>query len=145
MTISSPQVMLAQLNGFIQPWHAAIADPAKTQQQLLPDLLAIYAQTRYGEQHNANHIGSSMAEFRKCFPVATYLDYRPLIERVMGGEIDLLLNEPPVGWAITRGTTRGEVKFIPMTPADLRLRVSAGRAMINLLWSPPSAWICLPV
>ena len=53
----------------------------------------------------------------------------------MGGEIDLLLDEAPVGWAITRGATRGEVKFIPMTPADLRLRVSAGRAMMNFVAS----------
>ena len=63
--------------------------------------------------------------------MATYENYRPLIQRVMSGEINLLLNEAPVGWAITRGTTRGEVKFIPMTPTDLSLRVSAGRAMLN--------------
>ncbi len=135
MTHQTPQAMLAQLNGFIQPWHAAIADPPKAQQQLLPGLLAIYAQTGYGAQHNAGQVGGSIDEFRRCFPVATYQDYRPLIERVMGGEIDLLLNEAPVGWAITRGTTRGEVKFIPMTPTDLRLRVSAGRAMINYVAS----------
>jgi hypothetical protein len=41
------------------------------------------------------------------------------------------LNEEPVGWAITRGTTKKENKFIPMTPTDLKLRVSAGRAVIN--------------
>jgi hypothetical protein len=49
----------------------------------------------------------------------------------MAGEVDLLLAEEPIGWAITRGTTTGESKFIPMTPTDLRLRVSAGRAMMN--------------
>ena len=48
----------------------------------------------------------------------------------MAGDIDLLLCEEPVGWAITRGTTEGESKFIPMTPTDLRMRVSAGRAMM---------------
>jgi hypothetical protein len=130
MTTPPPQAMLAQLANFIQPWHAAIADPGKAQQQLLPSLLAIYAQTGYGVQHNAARTGS-LAEYRRNFPVATYEDYRPLIQRVMSGETDLLLNEAPVGWAITRGTTKGEVKFIPMTPADLRLRVSAGRAMLN--------------
>ena len=49
----------------------------------------------------------------------------------MGGEVDLLLWEEPIGWAITRGTTKGESKFIPMTPTDLELRVSAGRAVMN--------------
>ena len=49
----------------------------------------------------------------------------------MAGEVNLLLNEEPVGWAITRGTTGDEHKFIPMTPTDLRMRISAGRAMMN--------------
>jgi hypothetical protein len=49
----------------------------------------------------------------------------------MAGEVSLLLWEEPVGWAITRGTTKDETKFIPMTPTDLQMRVSAGRAMMN--------------
>ena len=49
----------------------------------------------------------------------------------MAGNITLLLNEEPVGWAITRGVTGDEPKFIPMTPTDLKMRVSAGRAMMN--------------
>jgi hypothetical protein len=61
----------------------------------------------------------------------TYADYKPLIDAVMAGETSLLLSEEPVGWAITRGTVEGEPKFIPMTPTDLRMRVSAGRAMLG--------------
>jgi hypothetical protein len=53
----------------------------------------------------------------------------------MAGEVRLLLCEEPVGWAITRGTTRGDSKFIPMTPTDLRMRVSAGRAVMNFVAS----------
>jgi hypothetical protein len=49
----------------------------------------------------------------------------------MAGDVKLLLNEEPVGWAITRGTTSDEPKFIPMTPTDLKMRVSASRAMMN--------------
>ena len=70
-------------------------------------------------------------DYRRAFPVATYDDYKPLIDRVMAGDVGLLLAEEPVGWAITRGTTKGESKFIPMTPTDLRMRISAGRAMMN--------------
>ena len=66
----------------------------------------------------------SPTDYRRAFPAATYEEYKPLITRVMAGEVDLLLCEPPVGWAITRGTTAGESKFIPMTPTDLRMRVS---------------------
>jgi hypothetical protein len=53
----------------------------------------------------------------------------------MAGEEKLLLWEDPVGWAITRGTTKGESKFIPMTATDLKMRVSAGRAMMNYVAS----------
>ena len=67
--------------------------------------------------------------------MTTYEEYKPLIQRVMAGEVSLLLTEEPVGWAITRGTTKGESKFIPMTPTDLRMRISAGRAMMNYVAS----------
>jgi hypothetical protein len=58
-----------------------------------------------------------------------------MVRRVMEGDISILLDEEPVGWAITRGTTGDEPKFIPMTPADLRMRVSAGRAMMSFVAS----------
>jgi len=118
------------LKGFVQPWYQALSDPAAAQQGVLKRLLQGYARTRYGQEHGADAI-RSIEEYRRAFPVVTYEDLEPLIQRTMAGETDLLLYEPPVGWAITRGTTRGESKFIPMTPTDLRMRVSAGRAVIN--------------
>jgi hypothetical protein len=121
----------AQLvKAFLQPWHEAMANPAEAQQQVLKGLLAIFAQTDYGSQHNAPKL-DGIEDYRRSFPVITYDDCKPLIRRVMAGEVKLLLHEDPVGWAITRGTTGDEPKFIPMTPTDLRMRVSAGRAMLN--------------
>ena len=131
MADSDPQAML---NALLQPWHDAMDDPAKAQQEVLGRLLEGYAQTDYGAQHGAAQI-ETIEDYRRAFPVATYEDYRPLIQQVMAGEISLLLNEEPVGWAITRGTTKGESKFIPMTPTDLRMRISAGRAMMNYVVS----------
>ena len=119
--------MLVQL---LQPWHEAVNDPARAQEAVLQRLLHIYAQTDHGSQHNAGQIGG-LQEYRQSFPVATYEEYKPLIQRVMEGEVSLLLNEEPLGWAITRGTTTGESKYVPMTPTDMKMRVSAGRAMMN--------------
>jgi hypothetical protein len=127
MAANDPRQQLADL---LQPWHAAVADPAGAQQQVLRRLLDIHSETGYGRQHGATQV-KSIDDFRSAFPVATYEDYKPLIERVMAGDLELLLTEQPVGWAITRGTTKGESKFIPMTPTDLKMRVSAGRAMLN--------------
>ena len=100
------------LRGLLQPWHDAVADPAKAQGEVLHRLLQIYAQTEYGSEHGAAHI-ETIADYRRAFPIATYEDYKPLIERVMAGEVGLLLTEEPVGWAITRGTTKGEIQVHP--------------------------------
>jgi hypothetical protein len=118
------------LMAFLQPWYDAVDDPAKAQEMVLHRLLGDYAKTDYGAQHGAAQI-DTVADYRRAFPVSTYEHYRPLIQRVMTGDVGLLLAEEPVGWAITRGTTAGESKFIPMTPTDLRMRTSAGRAMMN--------------
>ncbi len=126
----NPKTALQMLRALLQPWYAALAKPQKAQEEVLQRLLQDYAQTEYGKQHGATNI-ETIADFRRAFPIRTYESYRPLIDRVLMGEIDLLLSEEPVGWAITRGTTTGESKFIPMTPTDLRQRVSAGRAMMN--------------
>jgi hypothetical protein len=133
------QMLQAQLQGLqqrLQPWHAAIEDPAAAQEQVLHGLLQDYARTQYGAQHGASLV-ETLDDYRRAFPVTSYEQFKPLIQRVMAGEVELLLCEQPIGWAITRGTTSGrgtsagESKFIPMTPTDLRLRVSAGRAMMN--------------
>jgi hypothetical protein len=130
MTNPSPQFTTEMLQAQLQPWHDAVNDPAKAQEQVLHRLLKGYAATRYGTQHGAGQIGT-IEDYRRAFPVATYEDYKPLLNRVMAGEIDLLLGEEPVGWAITRGTTGDESKFIPMTQTDLLMRVSAGRALMQ--------------
>lgn len=122
----------AMLEGQLQPWHEAIARPAEAQQRVLQQLLTDYGKTAYGRQHAVDQI-ESIEDYRRAFPVATYEDFKPLIKRVMAGEVELLLAEQPIGWAITRGTTAGESKYIPMTPTDLRMRVSAGRAMMNFV------------
>jgi hypothetical protein len=119
------------VQGMLQPWHDAVNDPAKAQERVLDRFLKTYAQTEYGRQHGASQI-DSIADYRRAFPIGTYDEhYKPLIQRVMKGEVSLLLDEEPVGWAITRGTTKGESKFIPMTQTDLMMRISAGRAMMH--------------
>ena len=130
----SQQEMAHRLEAFLKPWHAAVQNPVQAQDEVLHRLLKDYAQTEYGGQHGASEI-DSLQDYRRSFPVTGYEGYKPLIERVMAGEVDLLLCEQPVGWAITRGSTQGESKFIPMTPADLRMRVSAGRAVMNYVAS----------
>jgi hypothetical protein len=121
--------VLQMLRGFVQPWQESLANPGTAQNRVLQSLLKVYAATEYGTKYAASQI-QSLADFRRAFPVVSYDDYKPLVQQVMAGNTRLLLNEEPAGWAITRGTTRDEVKFIPMTPTDIKMRVSAARAMI---------------
>jgi hypothetical protein len=127
-----PQAAEQLLNFFLEPWHTAVADPAATQEAVLNKLVADYAKTKYGSQHGAENI-DNLQDYQRAFPISTYEDYKGIIDQVMAGDINLLLWEEPIGWAITRGTTKGESKFIPMTPTDLGLRSSAGRAMMNFV------------
>jgi hypothetical protein len=140
MTNPDPQDALLMIAQMLQPWQVALENPPKAQEIVLQTLLGIYAQTTYGKQCGASEVGS-IADYRAKFPISTYEDYQPLIQRVMAGENALLLNEPPLGWAITRGTTKGETKFIPMTPTDIAMRVSAGRAVMMYAFQTRSAQV----
>jgi len=126
----NPQAAQQMLTALLRPFHAALANPPAAQEQLLASLLSGYAQTQYGREHHAHNV-ATVADYHRAFPIQTYDDYKPLLDRVMAGETSLLLSEEPIGWAITRGTTKGTSKFIPMTPTDLDQRSSAGRAMLN--------------
>jgi len=143
--------MTQALRAQLDPWYQATERPPQAQAAVLTRFLADYARTGYGSDHGAAQVaqmasdssspfedakGSGtesplIAAYRQAFPIMTYADYKPLISAVLGGDTGRLLCEEPIGWAITRGTTAAEPKFIPMTPTDLKMRVSAGRAMMT--------------
>jgi len=134
VALNRQQETLQFLRLLLQPWHEAVEAPAEAQKKVLQTLLKGYAQTAYGKSHGAAEV-ETIDDYRRRFPVLTYEEYRPLIQRVMAGEISALLSEEPIGWAITRGTTGDDSKFIPMTPTDMQMRVSAGRAMLHYVVS----------
>ena len=124
------QANIERMKGMVAPWHQSLQDPKTFQEKTLQRLLAIYSQSEFGKNHQTESI-SSYQDFREKIPIRTYEDFQPILKKVMEGNTSILLNEEPVGWAITRGTTKGEMKFIPMTPTDLKMRVAAGRAVVN--------------
>jgi len=130
MTQADMQAGIQQMQEMVQPWHQSLQEPAAFQEKTLQNLLQIYAQLQDGKAHHAEKVGN-YRDFVKAYPVRNYEDFQPTLQKVMEGETSLLLNEAPVGWAITRGTTKGEYKFIPMTPTDLKMRVAAARAVVN--------------
>ena len=126
MYVGNSKEAIGRLKSFLHPWHDAVADPKHAQQKVVGFILESYVQTDYGKEHGASKI-VTVGDFRRAFSITTYEEYWPLIHRVMAGEVKLLFSERPIGWAITRGTTKGESKFVPMTPTDLHMGVSVGR------------------
>ena len=122
--------ILIKIQAIVAPWHQSLKNPKISQENTLKQLVQIYQQSKYGKDHHGDSI-STYADYKHFFPVRSYEEYKPFIQRVMEGETSLLLSEEPIGWAITRGTTKGDNKFIPITPTDMRMRIAAGRAVIN--------------
>jgi hypothetical protein len=125
---------------FVDLWHKGLAEPARTQAQTLEWLVEGYAQTTYGQALGAKDLASHADDpsrffdaYRRAFPIVAYDDIKPWIDRVIAGDIRALLPEPPVAWAMTRGTTRGTPKRIPITSTDLGIRVAAARGLLNHL------------
>ncbi len=126
----TPEALTYMLTQYLLLWHQALEDPAGAQEGVLRRLLEGYARTEYGVQRGAPEV-ETLDEYRRAFPATTYEGYWPLIQQAMEGGCGALLYESPLAWAITRGTSKGESKFIPMTPTDMRMRASAGRALMN--------------
>jgi hypothetical protein len=125
---------------FVELWHKGLRDPARTQAQTLEWLVEGYARTVYGQECDAASLLALADDpprffeaYRRAFPAVTYDEIKPWIDRVIAGEVEALLPEPPVAWAMTRGTTRGIPKRIPITDADLGIRVAAARGLLNHL------------
>jgi hypothetical protein len=125
---------------FVELWHRGLEDPARTQAQTLEWLVGGYARTVYGQECGAAELLTLADDpprffeaYRRTFPAVTYDEIKPWIDRVIAGEVEALLPEPPVAWAMTRGTSRGTPKRIPITDADLGIRVAAARGLLNHL------------
>jgi hypothetical protein len=125
---------------FVDLWHRGLVDPPRTQAQTLEWLLEGYALSAYGQRHDAEDLlaladdpPQLFESYQRAFPVVTYDEIKPWIDRVIGGEIRALLPEPPIAWAMTRGTTRGTPKSIPITESDLGIRIAAARGLLNHL------------
>ena len=97
MTIDiDPKAAEQMIAGLLKPWDEAVDNPEKAQTEVLHRLLRDYGQTSYGNRHGANQI-STFHDYRQAFPIATYEDFKPIIEKVMAGDISELLCEQPVG------------------------------------------------
>jgi hypothetical protein len=106
------------MKALVDPWHQSLANPANAQEIVLERLLNTYKQTEYGRDHRSENVGS-YDDYKKAFPVQTFIDFNPFIDEVKIGNTHVLLSEEPVVWGLTKGTS-GESKFFPFTPTHVK-------------------------
>jgi hypothetical protein len=88
--------------------------PFETQQEILYQLLGKAASTEWGKKYEYSSI-TSIREYQSRFPVQTYEDITPYVERLRKGEANLLWPGEIKWFAKSSGTTSSKSKFIPMS------------------------------
>jgi hypothetical protein len=88
--------------------------PFETQQETLYKLLAKASGTEWGKKFGYSSI-VSVKEYQSRFPVQTYEDIIPYVERLRKGEFNLLWPGEIKWFAKSSGTTSAKSKFIPMS------------------------------
>ena len=106
---------LKQRIGRIQKF---IKTPHKIQEAVLRDLIAATKHTFWGKKYGYRQI-KSIEDYAKQVPVSSYDDLKPLIQRMMRGERDILWSGQVKWFSKSSGTTSDKSKFIPVTDRNL--------------------------
>lgn len=94
---------------------AACADPRATQTRRLLEITTRNAHTERGKALGFSDI-QSLDDWRKKVPLVDWDDVAPFVDRMVNGEKNVLVDEDPIYFATTSGTT-GRRKLIPVTSA----------------------------
>ncbi|NEV94393.1 GH3 auxin-responsive promoter family protein [Psychroflexus sp. YR1-1] len=109
----------------IEGWSSR---PVETQLKVFSMLIQEGRKTKFGKDHQFDAIKEYTNFFDKV-PIQDYEELKPYIDRVVGGEKDVLWPGKPLYFAKTSGTTSGS-KFIPLTKDSLPNHTNAARNAI---------------
>jgi hypothetical protein len=118
MKLLSPAISrLARLRFWqMEQW---IQNPVAVQREVLQHLVTSAQYTEFGRKYNFSKI-FSIKEFKKAVPIHEYDDLKPYIQRIMGGEQNILWGTPVNWFAKSSGTTSDKSKFIPVSEESLQ-------------------------
>jgi hypothetical protein len=106
---------LADLN--LYKLRAASRHPDHHQQKTLKALIHKGQNTAFGREHGFQNIRNHV-DFKKQVPVMDYETLFPYIQRILDGEKNVLWPGRPLALASTSGTSKGPIKYIPVTPSS---------------------------
>jgi hypothetical protein len=115
---------LSQAPGYLR-YRRQLANPRRAQAALLRRTLQANARTQFGRGHGFDRI-RSMAEYRERVPLCVYADLEPMIQRMLGGEADLLFAGRARLFEPSGGSSQGP-RLIPYNPG-LQAQFQAGLA-----------------
>lgn len=118
MRLLSPAISsLARLRLWrIEAWKN---NPLDAQREVLQDLVTSAQYTEFGRKYNFSNL-FNVRDFKNAIPIHEYNDLKPYIERIMGGEQNILWNTPIYWFAKSSGTTSEKSKFIPISKESLQ-------------------------
>lgn len=100
-------------------------NPFSTQKKVLKSLLKYAIGTKFEKYHGLRKI-KNYEEFKEAVPIRNYELYKPYIERILLGEVNVICKGKPIYFAKTSGTTSG-AKYIPLTMNSLNCQIQAAR------------------
>ncbi|HEX5113297.1 MAG TPA: GH3 auxin-responsive promoter family protein [Saprospiraceae bacterium] len=102
------------------------------QKETFRELISKASSTQFGREHGFNEINSHK-DFATQVPLRDYEDFRPYIEKIIGGEQHVLWPGKPIYFAKTSGTTSG-IKYIPITRESIPNHIDNARdALFNMM------------
>lgn len=109
--------------------------PIEVQQELFTRMISTAASTEFGKNHNFLSI-NSYQEFKKLVPLHFYEDIKPLIDRVIAGEQNILWPTETKWFAKSSGTTSSKSKLIPVTRESLEdCHYKGGKDLLGLFYT----------
>ncbi|MGV3631441.1 MAG: GH3 auxin-responsive promoter family protein [Bacteroidota bacterium] len=92
--------------------------PLEVQHEIFLNLIAQAENTEFGKKHHFNEI-TTYADFKQRVPLHTYETLKPLIDRMIAGEEQVLWSSETKWFAKSSGTTSDRSKFIPVSKESL--------------------------
>lgn len=100
----------------VQNW---ISFPVSAQRNVLQHLVTQAQYTEFGRKYKFSRL-FTVKDFKNRIPIHEYDDLKPYINRMMGGEENILWNTPIYWFAKSSGTTSEKSKFIPISEESLK-------------------------
>jgi hypothetical protein len=135
-------VRFAQIQ--VRAWDSALMRLQATQEAILASLLRHGEATEFGHAHAFSRI-RDYAAFVREVPVGDYDSFSPFIDRMRGGESNLLVPEFVRHFGNSSGSSNhGKSKFLPITDRQVRFQQRAGTdaVMRYLQWSGDDELFC---